>query len=695
MAYNDKKKRIEELTDQLNSSVKEYKKSPQEHVRLLNYMTQFKNYSIRNTMLIAAQYEGAYGVKSYKEFQKDGYQVRKGQKSIKIMAPKIDKFYKTENGTYAPVRYAKAEIKQKVKAGTIPTKNEIAGFLTVPVFDITQTNAPEEDYPKLYPNKPENYTFEGSEEQLAALEETLNEYARNKGIKVTTQEIDSSAKGLFIPALNKIVLSKRLSDTNRLKTLLHELGHAEMHNPSATAKKDPALDIPEVREYQAEMTAYVLGKQLGLDTEESSAKYIKGWTERNEEFKNAINGIENNKFIKSIEEVKEVSLKMIEQIVERYNQVKSERSIVEIDQDSILEKIKEYESLKQKVQKGEKNISIPAEQVDYNYKMKQLETLKEKLLEIEPEHPQARKETKFAIEFSEHKGLDQLSIETDDSTKEIIKGRLYSYQEMETLLSSYNEPQENGNYYKTSIIAVGDDIADILSEKNLSDYLKEQQKEFPNLYNPSDHEEDYKLLSFNKWNPLLSNEMNMNSMNIERIDLGDSESFKSLYDHLSKDVLTKNTAIKEYFKVVPASLDESKNKVATIKEEVASKLKFFNDKDGKNQYKYLKNETLKAVEVCSIKPKSSYQDHILKLKDNKDNHYKIHITTPKIDKKTLYNNWEKGMTGEQWLEQDMKAKLMQDKPDSKYNVMDLEDPTIEKILKPIENINQVEQTQAR
>lgn len=89
------------------------------------------------------------------------------------MAPKIEKLYKTEKGTYLPVRYAKSDIKEKIKAGKIPTRSDITGFLLVPVFDVTQTNAPEEDYPKLYPNRPQNYEFKGSQEQLEALEDTL------------------------------------------------------------------------------------------------------------------------------------------------------------------------------------------------------------------------------------------------------------------------------------------------------------------------------------------------------------------------------------------------------------------------------------------------------------------------------------------------------------------------------------------
>lgn len=464
MAYTDKKKQIDVLTDQLNKSISEYKKSPEEHIKLLRYLTQFKNYSIRNTMLIAGQYEGAYGVKSYKEFQNDGYQVRKGQKAIKIMAPKIEKLYKTEKGTYLPVRYAKADTKEKIKAGKIPTKSDITGFLVVPVFDITQTNAPEEDYPKLYPNKPQNYEFKGTQEQLEALEETLKEYAHTKGITVVQGEFNSAAKGAYDPSNNRIILSNRLSDTNRVKTLSHELGHAEMHNASAMAKKDPALNIPEVREYQAEMTAYLIGNQLGLDSEEESTRYISNWVSKNDEFKSAISNLENNKFVKSIEEVKDVSVKMIDQIVERYNQVKQERNIP------------------------------------------------------------------------------------------------------------------------------------VLSENH------------------------------------------------------------------------------------------------SLKENVATRLNFLNDSEGKNCFNQLRNEKLKAVEVCSIKPKNSYQDHILKLKDSSDNTYKVHITTPKSDKKTLYAGWEKGLTGDQWLDQDMKAKLMQNKPDSHYNVMDLDHPNVDKILQPIENMKQVQQT---
>lgn len=502
MAYKDKKKQVDTLTDQLNRSVSDYKKSPQDHVKLLQYMTQFKNYSIRNTMLIASQYKGAFGVKSYKEFQKDGFQVRKGQKSIKILAPRIEKFYKNDNGSLVPAKYAKQDVKDKIKKGLIPTTKKIAGFLTVPVFDITQTNAPEEEYPNLYPNKPENYKFDGTEKELKAIEKTLEDYATQKGVSIKTAEINSATKGFYSPGTNEIVLSNRLSDTNRIKTLLHELGHAEMHNPSALAKTDPTLNIPEVREYQAEMTAYIIGNQLGLDTEESSAKYIDHWVNQNDDFKKAINNLDNNKFIKSIEEVKEVSIKMIDQIVEKYNTIK-----VGLD--------------KPVLEESEKNISKNNEHQKY----------------------------------------------TTRNTKEEIEA-----------------PAPNG---------------------------------------------------------------------------------------------------------------DSKKNPENAKSRVAEKLKFLDDSNGKNQFNKLRNTTLVVAGIYSLDPKNKFQDHILKLKDNKNEEYVVHVTTPLTSKKDLLTNWGKGLTGDQWLKQDLKAEIMENKPEMKYNSLDIDELDIENKMKPLEKLKQPEHTPTR
>lgn len=314
----DKKKQFEDLTNKMNEAVKKFQVDPQDELEFLNSMTKFKNYSTRNVLLITAQYKGAYGVGSYKEFQKLGYQVQKGEKSIYIQAPKYDDYFKGKNGVDMLAKFASKQEKEDIKSGKIKTKKEISGFLQVPVFDITQTNCPPEDYPKLYPNKPENYNFNGNDEDFKSIKKALDKYANEKNIKVSDGKTHSAAKGFYIPDTNEIVLKDSLNKYERTKVLLHELAHAEMHNKKSMMNKEKELTTPNVKEYQAEMTAYVVSNNFGLDSEDYSKSYLASWTKRN---------VEDSVYIKSLEEVKDVSLKMIDNIVEKYNEIKQTESI--------------------------------------------------------------------------------------------------------------------------------------------------------------------------------------------------------------------------------------------------------------------------------------------------------------------------------------------------------------------------------
>ncbi|WP_192987821.1 ArdC-like ssDNA-binding domain-containing protein [Carnobacterium mobile] len=307
----EKKKQIDELTDKMNHAVKQFQNDPQDELELLNSMTKFKNYSTRNVLLIQSQYKGAYGVASYKEFQKMGYQVQKGEKSLYLLAPKIEKTFKNEKGNKKLVKYANAEQQEKIETGQVKTKKEIVGYLTVPVFDITQTNCPVEDYPKLYPNRPENFDFNNTEMEFKDLSKALSEYAKEKEITVKMGKTSSAAKGFYAPFENEIVLKDCLNDTERTKVLLHELAHAEMHNIPKMKEKDHALHATNVLEYQAEMTAYVVSNTFGLNSEEYTQSYLANWTRRD---------VEKEVYIKSLEEVKEVAANMIEKITDKYNE---------------------------------------------------------------------------------------------------------------------------------------------------------------------------------------------------------------------------------------------------------------------------------------------------------------------------------------------------------------------------------------
>lgn len=316
MAWNDKQNAVEELTRTMNENIKKFKKEPKQELELLKYISQFNKYSVKNISLIQSQRSGAFGVASYKQFKEKGYQVQRGEKAIKILAPKFqDMFRYEEEGKIKtkPVSRATKEQKQEIKDGKYKViKGKITNFIAVPVFDITQTDCPPEDYPVLYPNKPENFNFKGTEDELKRFHQAISDYAKLQNVKVNYDIVDGTAKGFYAPALNEIVVDKHLNEKEQTKVLLHELAHAEMHNSKIMKDKAPELKAVNVLEYQAEMTAYIVSSKFELDTEDYSTHYLASWTKRE---------VDDDVYIKSLEEVKEVSSKMIDKIVENYNKL--------------------------------------------------------------------------------------------------------------------------------------------------------------------------------------------------------------------------------------------------------------------------------------------------------------------------------------------------------------------------------------
>lgn len=316
MAKKSQQERIEELTEQMNNNIMAYKNDPEEEIKLLKYLRKFRQYSVRNTSLIQGQYEGAMGVASYKQHQEKGYQVQKGEKAIRILAPRLQEVFRDENNKQKFVSRATKAEKLKIRNKEIQTKKVLVGYVSVPVFDIRQTDCPEADYPKLYPNKPENFEFNGSQNDFSSFKKAVYEFADETGVSVGRGKLDSVAKGYYVPSTNEIMLRDDLSEQEEAKVLLHELAHAKMHNLDNMKLKDQEHLSTDVIEYQAEMTAYIVSSTFELDSEDYSQRYLANWTKKD---------IENETYIKSLEEVKDVSNSMIEEISEKYNVIKQQQ----------------------------------------------------------------------------------------------------------------------------------------------------------------------------------------------------------------------------------------------------------------------------------------------------------------------------------------------------------------------------------
>lgn len=285
MANHYKKKTVEErkieidtLTDEMNTNLRNYAADPADLKAFLAFMDQFRDYSLKNQLLIRSQFQGAYGVASFKTFKDWGLSVLKGEKGIKIFVPVDIKQFKTKQGTWKNLNYATKEEKDYLAKH----KNKVEmrkrlGFKLGTVFDVTQTNAKPEDYPNLFPNRKKEFQYAGKD--LTILKKSLLRYANQQNISVKIVKItNSAAKGYYRPDTHAIVLSDRNNESESSHTLIHELAHAILHNQQKMVQKDEALQGTPVVEYQAEMTAYIVAHHFGLDTELHSLQYTAQWT---------------------------------------------------------------------------------------------------------------------------------------------------------------------------------------------------------------------------------------------------------------------------------------------------------------------------------------------------------------------------------------------------------------------------------
>ena len=71
-----------------------------------------------------------------------------------------------------------------------------------------------------------------------------------------------------------------MSQLQTLKTAIHEIAHAKLHDIVLNAPKEERENLPDqrTREVQAESVAYTVCQHYGLDTSDYSFGYVAGWS---------------------------------------------------------------------------------------------------------------------------------------------------------------------------------------------------------------------------------------------------------------------------------------------------------------------------------------------------------------------------------------------------------------------------------
>ena len=302
--------KMKEITDRLEQGIMGVFES-ERYAEYLRTMSKFHDYSLNNTILIAMQ--GGSLVKGYRQWEKEfDRHVKPGEKAIKILAPapyKVKKEReKIDPDTQKPMIGADGKPVMETQEITIPA------YKVVSVFDVSQTEGKE--LPALSVSE-----LTGDVEQyqdfFAALE-------RTSPFTMGFEVLSGGAKGRCYYEENRIAINEGMSELQNIKSAIHEISHATMHDIDPD---DPARPDRRTREVQAESVAYVVCQHYGLDTSDYSFGYVAGWS----------SGKELAELKGSLETIRSTATKLIETIDRNFAEIQKEKAAVQEQETQLIQ----------------------------------------------------------------------------------------------------------------------------------------------------------------------------------------------------------------------------------------------------------------------------------------------------------------------------------------------------------------------
>lgn len=301
---NTEKQRVQELTDKLEQGLQDLFNSDS-YRNYLSTMSKFHNYSFNNTLLIAMQKPDATLVAGYKAWQKNFERhVNKGEKAIRILAPAPYKI-KEERDKIDPVT-------QELlldKDGN-PQKEEveitIPAFQAVSVFDLSQTDGkpiPELTAKELLSD------VEGYQDMIRAVEAI-------SPVPIELEEIAGDSKGYYDREAKRIAVQENMSESQTLKTMIHEVAHSKLHSKEVEQDEQMRKDR-NTKEVEAESVAYTVCQHFGIDTSDYSFGYIAGWS----------SGRDTKELRSSMDTIRKTASELITGIEEQLQELQRDREV--------------------------------------------------------------------------------------------------------------------------------------------------------------------------------------------------------------------------------------------------------------------------------------------------------------------------------------------------------------------------------
>ncbi len=297
--------RLKEVMEQLEHGIMGVFDSDR-YKEYLRVMSKFHNYSFNNTMLILMQMPGATRLAGFQTWKKMGRYVRKGEKGIKIIAPapykKNVKVGRVDSLTMQPILGADGKQLTTEKEIVVPY------FKMVSTYDISQTEG--NPLPDIAPDELVG-DVQDYENLFAALEKI-------SPFPISFEDFSREAYGFCDYQQGRIVIRPGLSELQTVKTTIHEIAHAKMHEAHNPVLEDepPKVDR-RTREVQAESVAFAVASHFSLDTSEYTFPYVAAWS----------SGRERKELRSSLETIRDTAADIIDKVDQQLLEMRQEEEI--------------------------------------------------------------------------------------------------------------------------------------------------------------------------------------------------------------------------------------------------------------------------------------------------------------------------------------------------------------------------------
>lgn len=278
----------------------------------LDFALQFRQYSYRNKILIQSQNPKASLVAGYRAWQDKGRQVQRGEKALKIFVPSLAA-KKDKDGNYS-----------RDKEGNVI--KEVKGFYLASVYDVRQTEG--EPIPKPI------YELEENINNPQKFDWYIKAITKLSPVPIQFAEIKGTAKGFFVPSEKQITIRPGMSESQTIKTMLHEITHSILHDNNV-----PVFGSSEYarQEIEAESVAYMIANSLGIETQEYSFGYLASWTDL---------GLSLENLEKSLDLICNQAQKTMGELDDILKQIPIQEKDQDINQNKKQEKIHQKSSIK-------------------------------------------------------------------------------------------------------------------------------------------------------------------------------------------------------------------------------------------------------------------------------------------------------------------------------------------------------------